>query len=79
MYHKSISQIYFYRLLQKTKQTILDLSPYAVLFLNFFTVLADNLNDFVVGEPFDPNLYILSGVLPFCFFSFNYLQTLVLF
>ena len=70
MYRKSISQIYFYRLLQKTKQTIFDLSPYAVFFLTFFAVLAANLNDFAVGEPFDPTLRIFSGVLPAAFCRF---------
>jgi len=29
---------------------------------------AANLNDFVVGEPFDLNFYILSGVLPSAFY-----------
>ena len=63
MYRKSISQIYFYRLLQKTKQTIFDLSPYAVFFLTIFAVLAANLKDLAVGEPFDPTLYIFFSVL----------------
>ena len=47
------------------------MSPYAVFFLTFIAVLVANLNDFAVGEPFDPTFLIFSGLF-LVFFNLNF-------
>ena len=68
---------YLTRHFYEYNKTLCYLSPYAVFFLTFFAVLAADLNDFAVGEPFDPTLRIFSGLFllffNLYFYNFNIL------